>query len=320
MQDKECVKKIEELQNMIDQIMDEKQNSELLTFPWVGNLGQWYWLVQSNKVYVNKKKVTTLGYSIEEIPEDIGFDFFTEKLHKDDYERVMENMRNHLYGKSESYEVEYRIKTKDGNYKWYYDRGKITKRDDKGKPLVVSGIVFDISKNKEIEEELKIANEQLQNLLIHDELTKVYNRRFLFQELDRILNNIEERDSFSIMLFDVDHFKMVNDKYGHEIGDIVLFEICRIVEKIISEKGKLCRWGGEEFIILLNNMNLKSTIEIANNIREAIERKKFEKCGHVTASFGLTTYKNGEDINSIIRRIDQLMFDAKKAGRNCIKF
>jgi len=67
-------------------------------------------------------------------------------------------------------------------------------------------------------------------------------------------------------------------------------------------------------------MNLRSTIELAKKIREEIERKKFDKCGHVTASFGLTIYKEGEDINSIIRRIDQLMFDAKKAGRNCIKF
>jgi len=320
MQEKECARKIEELQNMIDQIMDEKQNSELLTFPWVGNLGQWYWLVQSNKVYANKRKVTTLGYSIEEIPEEMGFDFFTEKLHEDDYERVMENMRNYLYGKSDSYEVEYRIRAKDGSYKWYYDRGKITKRDDSDKPLIVSGIVFDISKNKQIEEELKIANEQLQNLLIHDELTKVYNRRFLLQELNRLLNNKEKKPFFSIMLFDVDHFKMVNDKFGHEIGDIVLLEICRITERVISDKGKLCRWGGEEFIILLNNMNLRSTIELAKKIREEIERKKFDKCGHVTASFGLTIYKEGEDINSIIRRIDQLMFDAKKAGRNCIKF
>ncbi len=174
----------------------------------------------------------------------MGFDFFTEKLHEDDYERVMENMRNHLYGKSDSYEVEYRIRAKDGSYKWYYDRGKITKRDDSDKPLIVSGIVFDISKNKQIEEELKIANEQLQNLLIHDELTKVYNRRFLLQELNRLLNNKEKKPFFSIMLFDVDHFKMVNDKFGHEIGDIVLLEICRITERVISDKGKLCRWGG----------------------------------------------------------------------------
>jgi len=179
--------KVAELEKFIDEIVQEKNSYELLNFPWVGNLGQWYWLVQSNKVYFNDKKVTTLGYSMDEVPEEVGFDFFTSKLHKDDYDNVMDNMRDHLKGKRESYEVEYRIRTKDGSYKWYYDRGKVTKTDDNDKPLLLSGIVFDVSKNKEIENELKIANSQLHDLLIHDDLTKVYNRRYLYTHQSQVL-------------------------------------------------------------------------------------------------------------------------------------
>ena len=310
--------KVAELEKFIDEIVQEKNSYELLNFPWVGNLGQWYWLVQSNKVYFNDKKVTTLGYSMDEVPEEVGFDFFTSKLHKDDYDNVMDNMRDHLKGKRESYEVEYRIRTKDGSYKWYYDRGKVTKTDDNDKPLLLSGIVFDVSKNKEIENELKIANSQLHDLLIHDDLTKVYNRRYLYSKLENIIN--EQKQHFSIILFDIDNFKLVNDKHGHVVGDSVLVEITKTCLKAIGEDGLLFRWGGEEFIVLLPDSILNKAISMAEKIRINIAKCPLESCGQVTASFGVSSFKEGENINSIIKRVDSLMFKAKESGRNCVKF
>lgn len=149
------IKRIEEIEEVIYQMSNDKNETELLYFPWIGNLGQWNWMVQSNQVLFNEKKITNLGYDREEIPKEVGFDFFTSKLHPDDYKRVMDNMRHHLMNLSDVYEVEYRILHKEGNYVWYYDRGKVTKRDDNGNAIVVSGIVFDISKNKIMEVQLK---------------------------------------------------------------------------------------------------------------------------------------------------------------------
>jgi diguanylate cyclase (GGDEF)-like protein/PAS domain S-box-containing protein len=311
-------KELKEKDKLIELFTNEKNESELLSFPWVGNLGQWYWLVATNQVYFNEKKVSNLGYESNEIPPFVDFQFFTEKLYKDDYERVMTNMRNHLSGKTESYEVEYRIRAKDNTYKWYHDRGKITKRDEDGKPLIVSGIVFDISRSKQIESELKEANHKLTQLLIHDDLTKIYNRRFLLEQLNNLIK--EKNPKFSLILFDIDHFKLVNDKYGHDVGDKVLIQVCKVANDIISNQGYLCRFGGEEFVILLKNSSLKQSVKIAQKVRKSIEKCPLTKCESVTASFGVSIYRDGQDINQLIKTVDSLMFSAKNSGRNCVKF
>lgn len=308
--------KINELQTLVDELIKERNSNELTFLPWIGNLGQWQWLVQSNQVYFNDKKVLNLGFTKEEIPKDIGFEFFTQRLHKDDYEHVMQNMRDHLSGKREAYEVEYRIKDKNGNYKWYYDRGKITEYDKNGRPIMLSGIVFDISKNKKIENDLKKANEQLKSYLIHDDLTKTYNRRF-FNE--RITNLDKTKDS-SLVLFDLDHFKKINDEFGHDIGDKVLIEVCSKVRNTLKDRGELFRWGGEEFFILLEDTHLKKAFAISEEIRLSIEKCPFKKCEKVTASFGIVQIDEKDDINSLIKKADELMYKAKKFGRNCIKF
>jgi PAS domain-containing protein len=137
----ELIDKLNELEVLLETIKKEKENHELLQFPWVGNLGNWHWYVKSNRVVFNDAKVLALGYSKDEIPSEVGFEFFTEKIHRDDYERVMDNMRRHLYGETPAYETTYRIKTRNAHWLWFYDRGKVTKRDKNGKPVMVSGIV-----------------------------------------------------------------------------------------------------------------------------------------------------------------------------------
>lgn len=95
----------------------------------------WYWDIETNTITFNPLKVTTLGYEICEIPEHVTYQYFTDKLHPEDYPKTMKAMKDHLYGRIEVYEAEYQIKTKDGRYRWYYDRGKITQRDKDGKPF-----------------------------------------------------------------------------------------------------------------------------------------------------------------------------------------
>ncbi|MGD9556265.1 MAG: PAS domain-containing protein [Mangrovibacterium sp.] len=164
-----------ELLNSRDRLLEalkrEKDEDEMLQFPWVGNLGQWFWDVKANLVTFNPLKVLNLGYERAEIPEDCNYQFFTEKLHPDDYEPVMQNMRNHLLGKSDVYEVEYRIKTTTGQWKWYYDRGKVTRRENSGEPLFVAGIVFDITERKSLEEKQQILIRSLSTQMnLHEKL------------------------------------------------------------------------------------------------------------------------------------------------------
>ncbi len=119
MSKKELIQHLEEMKQVINQMQKDRNMTELLSLPWVGNLGQWNWMVGSNQLVFNEKKATNLGYTTEDIPENVGFEFFTSLLHPDDYDQVMDNMSRHLKGISDAYEVEYRIRKTDGSYTWY---------------------------------------------------------------------------------------------------------------------------------------------------------------------------------------------------------
>lgn len=313
--------RIEELENVLSQMRKRENETEILSLPWVGNLGQWYWMVESNQVEFNEKKITNLGYETSDLPEKVGFDFFTSKLHPDDYKRVMDNMRKHLMNLSEAYEVEYRIKAKNGEYVWYYDRGKVTKRDENGKPLIVAGIVFDISKSKAIEIELKKANEELQRLVITDDSTGAYNKRYFLEKINEEINNYNRSKSkFSLIMFDIDKFKQVNDNFGHSMGDVILKRIVEISQENIRKDDIFCRWGGEEFFIVLPNTEKENAIVLAEKLRSNFSNYNFPKVGKVTASFGVACYGEDDVMDKIIKRADDLMYKAKSEGRNCVRY
>ena len=181
----ELIEQLQTKDRLLEAWAREREEEETLKFAWTGNLGHWYWDVQANQVAFNPLKATNLGYKKSEIPKNCGYEFFTDKLHPEDFEPVMQNMRDHLYGKISVYEVEYRIQTKNGEWKWYYDRGKVTKRDAEGKPLFLAGIVFDISERKSMQEkqlalirslsqQMKL-QENLFSILLHDLRTPLSN-------------------------------------------------------------------------------------------------------------------------------------------------
>lgn len=116
-----------------------------------GNLAWWEWNVKNNLVTYNDNKVRMLGYDRNDFPEPCPYSAFTDLLHPDDYEKTMNAMRRHLSGQAELYEVEYRIRNKDGKYRWFYDRGSVTRKDHSGTPLQLKGIVFDATDRKEAE-------------------------------------------------------------------------------------------------------------------------------------------------------------------------
>lgn len=315
----ELIFKITEMQEVLNHMEKEKDATELASLPWLGNLGQWHWMVQSDRLVFNKKKALNLGYSTDEIPKDAGFEYFTEMLHPDDYERVMDNMRNHLLNVTEVYEVEYRIKNKDGSYAWYYDRGKVTKRDEKGKAINVSGIVFDISVNKEMQSKLKITNAKLQKLVITDELTGAYNRRYMIEKLHESIKIFSEtKKPFSLVMLDIDDFKLVNDAHGHNVGDIILQNLSDLIRINTRKTDILARWGGEEFILLLPNTHAQEAIVIAETIRIQLKNMKLKEVGNITASFGVVNYNFGDSVDTTIKRVDNLMYKAKDNGKDCV--
>lgn len=308
----QLIKHILEL-DALKEDLNKHNETFLVEFPWAGNLGQWQWFYDTNKVIFNDKKISQLGYNPAVVGE-VGFEFFTEKLHPDDYENVMQNMRDHLANITPAYEVEYRILHKDGHYLWYYDRGTVTKRDKDGKPLLLQGIVFDITESKKVVEQLRFLSER-------DPLTNVYNRRSFFIKLDDVIKEQHIHETpFSLIMFDIDHFKKINDTYGHLIGDDTLRRLTSLINEDKRSNDLVYRYGGEEFFILLKNTELKGAIQLAKRLHKLISDLKIPKVGHITVSMGVVEYGKDESVDDVIKRVDDLMYDAKEAGRNQIKY
>lgn len=316
----ELLQHIYELELLNKQLLKEKEQDTRLEYAWTGNLGHWYWNVQTNKVTFNHLKVTTLGYTETEIPEKVTYQFFTDKLHPDDYQKTMDAMRNHLYGNIGVYEVEYRIRTKDGKYKWYYDRGKITQYDHEGKPVFLAGVVFDVTEKKELQLELEHKNRILAEQSSVDGLTGLKNHRTLIEQLKFEISEANRtRQPLCIGMFDIDNFKKVNDSKGHIYGDKVLADIASIIQGSIRNTDMGGRYGGEEFVVILPNTQIDVAFTVAERIRKAIEEHIFDSGQRITISGGVEKYQ-GQQISEFIHAADVKLYEAKGRGKNQIIF
>ncbi|MEG2649849.1 MAG: sensor domain-containing diguanylate cyclase, partial [Eubacterium sp.] len=211
-----------------------------------------------------------------------------------------------------------RIKTKDGKYKWYYDRGKITQYDEDGKPLFLAGIVFDISEKKRIQAELEYKNKILAEMSSIDGLTKISNHRTLIDYLNAGITDVQKtKRPLSIAIFDIDDFKQVNDLHGHVYGDQVLIEIAAIIKKSIRDSDMAGRYGGEEFMIVFMNTDLENASHIAERIRKTIENTLFANGINVTISCGIKQYM-GENATDFIHKADKNLYEAKYIGKNLV--
>jgi diguanylate cyclase (GGDEF)-like protein/hemerythrin-like metal-binding protein/PAS domain S-box-containing protein len=166
-------------------------------------------------------------------------------------------------------------------------------------------------------EELLSKNAALRKMAQTDELTGLNNRYYFDRRIDEEIERAERYATpMSLLLIDLDHFKQVNDTWGHDLGDQVLIHIAAILQKQIRRPDILARWGGEEFILLATQTALPGGIVLADKLREAISSHPFEDVGQVTASFGIAERLGGESYGSWFRRADQALYQAKNLGRN----
>lgn len=167
--------------------------------------------------------------------------------------------------------------------------------------------------------ELKKYTYELQYQATHDNLTKLFNRQKLNDELNKeIQRDLRYGHGFSLIMFDIDNFKLVNDTYGHDVGDFVLKNISNITLQSIRSTDYASRWGGEEFMILLPETSLDDSEILAQNIRKNIEKFKFDEIPTpVTISLGVATYESKhKDKEEIIKNVDVALYQAKNSGKN----
>ncbi len=181
------------------------------------------------------------------------------------------------------------------------------------------------SRNQLIEahEELKVKNRMLEQLSTTDRLTRLYNRLYLEQAFEEQLKRVEQVKgySFSLLLIDIDHFKLINDRYGHDIGDAVLADFAAVLKGSSREQDIIARWGGEEFMLVCPDTRLKDATAQAESLLYSIRQHRFARVGKCTASIGVASWQQGDTHQSLCRRADQALYRAKGQGRDqvCIQ-
>jgi len=174
-------------------------------------------------------------------------------------------------------------------------------------------IIDDFTERKNIED-------QLTSLSFTDTLTGAYNRRYFKQKAEEeILHAKKLHRSFSVILLDLDHFKSVNDTFGHDAGDVVLKALTDLIMQRIRKTDILARWGGEEFVILLTDISCQQAVNIAEKLRQDLMQTDIPPVGYITASFGIASYQDEETIDALFLRADKMMYRAKQEGRNCVR-
>ncbi|MCO6056350.1 sensor domain-containing diguanylate cyclase [Pseudomonas sp. MOB-449] len=311
--------------------------------------GIWDWNIRTNHVKRSPGWYSMLGYALDSLPEDV--DTWKSVIHPGDYERVMRNFQAYLDGESLIYAEDYRCRCRDGSYLWVSDHGRFVEFDESGKPTRMIGAHRNIHhsklaslelqrKNEELlvlnrklealvdarTEALRQANEALarqvetaMQLSETDPLTQISNRRHFERSLHAEWQRFQRHGHvIALLMFDLDHFKRINDEHGHPIGDRALVVVSRDVRAALREADCFARWGGEEFIALLPDTDLEAAIVLAERLRVLVSQAELGLPQCVTASFAVAAMQAGEGIESLLKRLDDGLYQAKQR-RNCIE-
>ena len=296
--------------------------------------GLWDWYPQKNITYFNQAYLAMLGYVQGEVP--VTMEGWFDILHPDDQELMRQTNDDWLQGRVRSCEIEIRLRARDGSYKWILSRGKVVKWDADNRPLRIIGTHVDITERKLDEEVQQIVKTKLEGRLVESEaiqesliqlatrdgLTGLYNRRFMNDSLLHELVRAErEGSTVCVLLLDIDHFKQFNDTYGHQVGDDVLVALSSLLLASTRESDIACRFGGEEFVVILPGADADGALNRAEMIRKdfSLLRTKTDNLG-ATVSVGLAIYpQHGLTVDDILRAADVAMYAAKNAGRNCVR-
>jgi diguanylate cyclase (GGDEF)-like protein/PAS domain S-box-containing protein len=230
-------------------------------------------------------------------------------VHPDDLPHMQELFIKALAGESLPV-FQVRILTKTGSY---LDSEVLAKPIHHGESISILGVVRDITERKRKENEIHL-------LATTDSLTGIVNRREFTSLLENELARTQRYGTtLSLVMYDLDHFKQINDTHGHDAGDHVLRTVTDLVKNSIRGIDIDARWGGEEFMILMPQSDILAAANAAEKLRAVISSHRFDKIGLVTASFGVAEIASHDNIDSLFKRVDDALYKAKRKGRNCVE-
>ncbi len=307
-----------------------RESEERLRLAFTASSQGWFDVnLRSGDVTASPEYAHMIGYETEEL--NTNLQNWLANVHPEERDALLAALEGCIAGDAPC-SMEYRRRTKAGDWRWIRSVGKVVQWDDKQRPLRMIGIHTDITERKEMEE-------QIRQLAFFDPLTRLPNRRLLNDRMSRAMAASKRSGRYCALMFaDLDNFKPLNDKHGHEAGDLLLIEVAERLTKCVREADTVARFGGDEFVIMIGELDVGRSESItqaqvvAEKIRLALARSyviaaQADDGGlqtiehHCSASIGVALFINHEaSQGEVLKMADIAMYSAKQAGRNRICF
>ncbi|HOI73589.1 MAG TPA: diguanylate cyclase [Syntrophales bacterium] len=301
-----------------------RENEERLSF-LVENMGDILWTqsLDLRTTYVSPSIFRVLGYTPEERYRQTVEEQLTPESLKVAFERLAHELE--IDGRpgvdpDRSVTLELEYYHKNGSILWIENVLRAI-RNDKGEVIALQGMSRDITKRRQMEEALRDSVQHLEELSITDNLTGLYNQRHFYNALTLEMTRSQRYGrSLSLMMIDIDDFKVFNDTYGHMEGDRVIEHLGAAIRRCTRKSDVACRYGGEEFVVLLPETSTVQATIMAERMREVFQAHSFHprngEAVHKTISIGISQCDAEEGSRSFITRADSLMYEAKRRGKN----
>ena len=309
----------------MDEFNDNESLQESLTTKKINTIQNTYLF----SMYIDLVADTTSSINVTEISDDV----VNYNLKYSDWRMMIVNMiwpedqeqflrrtdpeylkKNFTPGRTSSYDC--MMRNLEGKFIWVkliFSRAQTFNEDDYRFVFMVQ----DINDNSM---ELISTLQKYEEKAIKDPLTNVYNHGEIESQLNSALTYRQKGDNVvSFMMIDLDHFKSVNDNYGHSVGDTTLKHFANLMREFAAEKKIMAgRWGGEEFVIVCRDVNGSKACELAEEFRKRVEEYQFPEIFHITCSIGVTEIKKEDDFTEAFNRLDKAMYESKHNGRNMV--
>lgn len=263
-------------------------------------------------VFASPASKRMLGYSPDELLGKNFYDF----VHPEDLDEIIEG--HTLGSETESTPpATYRIKCRNGSFRWVETTSRPHTTYNGTRKIIT--ITRDVSERERLMRQLETANARLMTMASTDELTGIANRRAFNDRLGYLVLESERGRNLSLILCDIDNFKVFNDRHGHPAGDEVIYLVAQKLSEVCRQVDLVCRYGGEEFAILLPGTDLRGAAIFADRAREQI-KEVINSYETITMSFGVCSI--GVDVRtsqSLILGADKALYRAKDAGRDCVE-
>jgi diguanylate cyclase (GGDEF)-like protein len=315
---------IQRMKKMTEELRKSEESLKLAQI--IAHLGHWEWDLESGRFICSEEMYRILGLSSKD--QITNHDAFLQTVHPDDRERVANHLSEVLAGNS--FNIEYRVILQGGEVRVVHGKGEVFCLDTSKQKKIIGtiqdihehdqtkmlGVIQDITEQKQLQNKLE---EQANT----DFLTGCHNRRHFFENAEQELLRIRRYGGeMSMLMLDLDHFKNINDKYGHQVGDTTLKKLVTVCQGLMREVDVIGRLGGEEFAIMLPKTGGELAFEVADRLCRAVAATEISledtnSALHFTTSIGVASLvKDDHHIDEIINRADRALYKAKHGGRN----